>query len=187
MSGVTTILSYEGKDYIIDQKPVTNLILYIGESPKPQDVGTYIHDLYGANIKVVQNEDNRIHHPVINQGEGLQTLDIQFVKREEEPLNLMPALKPLEKSDQELKELLEKNQGKLTDDYKRQLIDRAERVLNTCFEKKIENRVPLLLRELDAYRQMCRDFKPKARQRISHQVALEDVLNQIVQENNLNM
>lgn len=166
---------------------MTNLILYVGESPKPEDVLNYIQHLYGQNIKMIPNEGNRIYHEPINQGEGVQQRDIEFGPRETEILNLMPQLKKLEQSDSELQELMNKSEGKQTDEYKTQLILRAERTLDACFEKGLKNKVTNLLNDLDQYRSLCRDFRPLARQRLKQQIALEESIEQIVKENNLNV
>lgn len=183
----TTVLSYEGNDFVIENKPTTNLILYVGESPKPDDVLSYVQSLYGSNIKKIANESNRIYHEPVNQGEGVQHLNIRFVPRQAEVLHLMPELKPLEQSDRELEELLSKTRGKQTDEYKIELILRAERVLEACFNSGLKHKVHNLLNDLDSYRSLCRDFRPLARQRLKQQLALESSIEQIVTENNLNV
>ena len=183
----TTVLSYEGVDYILDaHKNASSLVFFVGESPKPTEVETFVKHLYGENTKAVSNPENRIIN-VPSQQIPPEIPDIRFEQRQEFEKLVFPDLPKLERSDNELQELVEGNKDKLSEKYKVQLILRAEAVLNACFEKKIQLRVPVLIHELDTYRSLCRDFRPKARQRIKQQVELEKIVNQVVEENKLDL
>merc|ERR1712130_398126 len=99
--------------------------------------------LYGANTKTAENPENRVINPPSQQIPP-EIPNLEFVPRSEPPKLVFPALPALERSDNELHELLENNKGKLSNEYKVKLILRAEAVVRACFDKKIQYRVPLL-------------------------------------------
>jgi hypothetical protein len=184
---VTTTLSYEENDYVLDPtKFAASLILFVGESPKPDEVKHFVHHLYGENIKIVENKDNHVKNGPSQQIPP-EIQNIQFERRKEPEKLVFPDLPKLERSDAELEELLTENKDKLTEQYANQLILRAERVLTTAFEKKINSRVQILIQELDEYRQLRRTFAPKQRQRVKQQALLEKLINKTVEENDLKL
>ncbi|KAL9652894.1 hypothetical protein ABK040_015465 [Willaertia magna] len=179
-----TVLTYQGFDIDIGNKNSGPLVLFLGETPAMEEVKIFVQRLYG-DCKIVASQQKALQSTLEHVEPEVIQGNLNFVPKPAFKPLVFPELRPLAKTerDKEIDRILdtEKDSEKLKNAYMKQLVKKAEQLLQSLFDQKKKHEASMLRHELDSYRSVCREFGEGSRARLIHQMDLEKMM-EIVQK-----